>query len=195
MKEYYFFSNENKRLGYGDNRIIKLGRTHKVKCEPILCEQGLHASARPLDALQYANSAIIWKVTLGGKVIHGDDKSCATERTYIKGGIDISETLRKFARMCALDVVHLWDAPDVVVEYLKTGDEDLRASAWGAAAAATSVRVPAMTLAWDSAMTSTWEATSAVAMARDSAWASARALARKQNRRLAQMISKAIKEV
>ena len=131
--EYYFFSESNKRLGYGDNRIIKLGRTHKVKGQPVLCKHGLHASKKPLDALKYAKSPIIWKVELSGIVVHGDDKSVATERTYIKGGIDITEVLRKFARMCALDVIHLWDAPQVVIDYLKTGDESLRDSAWDSA--------------------------------------------------------------
>ncbi|PHS02823.1 MAG: hypothetical protein COA78_20495 [Blastopirellula sp.] len=35
--------------------------------------------------------------------------------------------------MCALDVLHLWDAPDVVVEYLNTGDESIREAAYSAA--------------------------------------------------------------
>jgi hypothetical protein len=44
--------------------------------------------------------------------------------------------LKKFARRVALDVIHLWpDAPPVVVEYLKTGDESLRESAESAARA------------------------------------------------------------
>lgn len=36
---------------------------------------------------------------------------------------------RKLARRFALDVVHLWNAPPVVIEYLHTGDESLRAKA------------------------------------------------------------------
>jgi len=47
----------------------------------------------------------------------------------------------QFTRWCALQVVHLWDCPDVVKRYLETGDEGLRgaarttalAAAWGAA--------------------------------------------------------------
>ena len=162
--KYYYFSNKEKRLAYGDNRKIKLGTTHKVKGEPILCEHGLHASKRIIDALDYAPDSVLWIVELGGKVVHDDDKSVATERTYVGGGIDVTDTLRKFARMCALDVVHLWDCPPIVLEGLKTGNEEIRQEA----------------RAWASA----W----AWASARASAWA-------KQNRRLAQMVSKALKEV
>jgi hypothetical protein len=44
--------------------------------------------------------------------------------------------LREFARWCALQVIHLWDAPDVVRQYLETGDESLRAAARAATRAA-----------------------------------------------------------
>jgi hypothetical protein len=71
-------------------------------------------------------------VELGGEIIKGDDKCVATRRRVISW-IDGEEVMRKFARMCALDVVHLWDAPDVVVRYLKIGDESIRDAAWTAA--------------------------------------------------------------
>ena len=176
--KYYYFSNKDKKLAYDDNREIKLGTTHKVKGEPILCEHGLHASKRIIDALDYAPDSVLWIVELGGKVIHSNDKSVATERTYIGGGIDISETLRKFARMCALDVAHLWDCPDVMMQWLKTGDESIRKSARASTRARTRASARASASARDSARTS--------------ASASARA---KQNKRLAQMVSKALKEV
>ena len=188
--KYYYFSNKDKKLAYDDNREIKIGTTHKIKGEPVLCNHGLHASKRIIDALSYAPDSILWIVELGGKVIHSNDKSVATERTYIGGGIDISETLRKFARMCALDVAHLWDCPDVMMQWLKTGDESIRKSAWASALAWDSDSARAWASAW------AWASASASARAWDSAWtwdsASARA---KQNKRLAQMVSKALKEV
>jgi hypothetical protein len=67
--------------------------------------------------------------------------------------------LRDFGRWCALQVVYLWDAPDVVRQYLETGDESLRKAARDAA--------------WEEA---SWEA--ARAAARDAAWAAARDAAR-----------------
>ena len=41
--------------------------------------------------------------------------------------------IRRFACDCALDVIHLWDAPPIVKKYLETGDEKLRDAAWDAA--------------------------------------------------------------
>ncbi len=48
--------------------------------------------------------------------------------------------LNAFARWCALSVAHLWQSPmpDVVRQFLETGDEMLRTAAWAAASAATS---------------------------------------------------------
>jgi hypothetical protein len=51
------------------------------------------------------------------------------------------EKWRLFTRQCALDVIDLWDAPAVVRQYLETGDESLRASAWDAAWDAQTVRL------------------------------------------------------
>jgi len=131
MKAWYF-SSEDRKLRYGDNRIIKAGLTHKVTCKPVLCESGLHGSKKILDALSYAPGPIVWRVELGGDVDIGDDKISATERHYL-WGYDATDVLRRFARRCALDVIHLWDAPDVVIQYLKTGNDDLMGAAYYAA--------------------------------------------------------------
>src|SRR5690606_38437686 len=127
-----------KTLPHGDGRRIRVGATHEVEGEIIPCDRGLHASARAIDALQYAPGPIVWKVRLSGVVAVGydDDQHAASRRTYLAGGIDVSDTLREFARRCALDVIHLWDAPEIVVRYLKTGDETIRDAAWDAARAA-----------------------------------------------------------
>lgn len=135
MKAWYF-STADKKLRYGDKREIAVGVIHEIEGNPVLCEHGLHGSVDILDALGYAPGPVIWRVELSGNMDKGDDKIAAQKRTYLSGGIDISDVLHKFARMCALDVVHLWDAPDIVVRYLKTGDESIRAAAWAGAEAA-----------------------------------------------------------
>ena len=135
MIKAWYFSRENKKLRYSDNRIIRTGITHKVKCEPILCEAGLHGSRKILDALSYAPGAYVWRVELSGEIIRGADKIAATERKYL-WGYDSSDILRRFGRLCALDVLHLWEAPAIVIEYLKTGNESIRAAARDAARAA-----------------------------------------------------------
>ena len=131
MKAWYF-SPTDKRLPNGDGRLIEVGVTHEVPGALELCSLGLHASVHPIDALSYATSAWLWRVELGGTVIKGDDKCCANTRTYLYG-FDATEMLREFARKCALDVIHLWDAPEIVVRYLNTGDESIRDAAWAAA--------------------------------------------------------------
>ena len=148
-----------KTLPNGDGRRIALGRTHKVKGEIIPCRNGLHASVKPHDALNYASGPIVWRVRLSGVVVpYNADRHAASERTYLAGGIDVSETLRAFAKRCALDVIDLWDAPEVVIRYLKTGDESIRAAArvtaqdaaWAAGdAARAAARDAAGAAAWD----------------------------------------------
>jgi hypothetical protein len=83
--------------------------------------------------------------------------------------------LREFARWCALQVIHMWNAPDVVREYLETGNEELRDEARTAArdAARTAARTAARDAARTAARTAARDAarTAARAAARDAAWA------------------------
>ena len=110
--------------------------------------------------------------------------------------------IHKFARECASDVLHLWDAPQVVKDYLATGDESLReaaraaaradageaasAAAWAATSAA--AWAASSDAAWDAASSAAWTASSAAAWdaaraassgaAWDAVWAAARAAAK-----------------
>src|SRR3990167_8949717 len=93
----WHFADSNEKLRYDDGRKIKIGVTHKVKCKPVLCKIGLHASKTVYEALQYAPGNILFRVKLGGVVVHDDDKSVATERTYLER-IDAEPVLREFAR-------------------------------------------------------------------------------------------------
>jgi len=153
MKAWYF-ANESRTLGYGDGRPIVLGETHAVDCVPKCCAVGLHGSRRVLDALRYAFSPIVYRVELSGVLDVQDSQISATHRTYLAGGIDMSDLLHDFARRCALDVVHLWDAPDVVVRWLKTGDESIRAASITASRAASR---DASRAAWDASFAD-WDA-------------------------------------
>ena len=112
------------------------GVTLRHRGTVVPCERGLHASERLIDALEYAPGHTICRVRLGGTIVpHAGDKYAASERTILwrTGG---KEILKAFARQCALDVIHLWDAPTIVREYLTTGREDIRDAAWAAACAA-----------------------------------------------------------
>ncbi len=142
----WWFGTTDRKLLNDDGRAIKIGETHKVKGRIIPCEHGLHLSNRLIDALRYAPGPVVYKVRGSGTVVsHGDpiDKLACSHRTYLSGGVDVSDILWHFARLCALDVIHLWEPEQVVLDFLKTGDEKLRASA--SASAWASAR------AWDSA--------------------------------------------
>ena len=126
--EAWHFLRDNKRFGYGDGNIAQAGYIYSVKGPIKLCEWGLHASERAIDALHYAPGAMVGRVVLSGEIIHGNDKLVATHREYLWIA-DAEETLRSFARWSALQVIHLWDAPSVVRKYLESGDESLRSTA------------------------------------------------------------------
>jgi hypothetical protein len=196
-------------LPNSDGRKIVVGKTHIVKGEIKLCHNGLHASKLLVDALSYAPGSNLYRVELSGKVLNDDNKMVASQRKYL-WHIDAEKVMRRFTRRCALDVVHLWDAPEIVVRYLKTGDEDIRAAArdaaWAAAwdAARNATKATAWAASWAASRDAAWAASRADAAwdaARDAAratawaaaWDAARATARatamkKQNKRLTQMV-------
>ena len=74
--------------------------------------------------------------------------------------------MRKFARLAALDIAHLWDMPAIVRKYLETGDETKRAAAgaaaWAAAGAAT---LKAARAAAEAAGAAAWAAIGAATLA------------------------------
>jgi hypothetical protein len=116
MKAWHFVSDTLR-----DGRPVPADGEVLVHEGPLkLCASGLHASKNILDALQYAPGSIICRVEVGGEIIHGDDKLVCSERTILWRASG-EQVLRKFARMCALDVLHLWDAPDIVVQTSRLG--------------------------------------------------------------------------
>jgi hypothetical protein len=132
----WHFLKSDRKLAYPPHTPVLTGQRLTVGPARLdLCAYGLHASERALDALIYAPGPIVCRVRLGGRILTGEDKACASERTVIAMA-DATETLRAFARSCALDVIDKWNAPAVVREYLETGNEDLRAAAWSAESAA-----------------------------------------------------------
>jgi hypothetical protein len=144
------------------------------KC--VMCESGLHASLHPFDALQYAPGETLCLVECDGIADEQSDKLVCSRRRII-ARFDATDLLWEMSRWCALQVIHLWDAPQIVRDYLTTGDESLRAAAWDAARAA------ARAAAWEAAGATAWDAAwhaaraAAGATAGDAAWHAARAAA------------------
>ena len=96
----------------------------------VMCESGLHASIDPFDALQYAPGPILHRVVVRGKILHQNDKLCASERMIICR-LDATELLRYYARMQAVSVLEYWQTePDqVILDWLMTGDSAARSAA------------------------------------------------------------------
>ena len=163
----YWFSRKDGTTEY-QKTPARIGRTDECTGDIVPCQNGLHGSPTPWDALRYASGPLLWEVELTGETIaHGDpiDKYAARSRTYLRS-VDASQVLRAFACRQALGVISLWDAPVVVREYLESivgGHEraELRAAAWAAA------RDAARAAAGDAARAA------ARAAARDAAWAAA----------------------
>ena len=174
-------------LPHGDGRLIVVGESHSVGGDIVLCDNALHASRDPFDALTYAPGQYLYRVRCWGDVVEDDDKLGARYREYVDMR-NATNTLRKFAREQALSVIHFWEAPPVVKEYLEAGDETLRAAACTAsreaARAATGAAAgAACTAACTAAGTAAaaWAAWAAACTAADAAWAAgdaARAAAR-----------------
>ena len=134
VEAWHFLAND-RRFGHDDGNIAAPGYVYSVEGPIKLCEWGLHASERAIDALQYAPGNMIGRVVLSGEIIRGDDKLVATHREYLWIA-DAEETLRSFTRWSALQVIHLWNAPDIVRRYLESGDKSLRSAAESAAESA-----------------------------------------------------------
>ena len=101
----------------------------------VMCKSGLHFSRTPWQALHYAPGDTLCLVEIAGKIKEDADKGVCSSRRIV-ARMDAELLLRYFARQQALSVLHLWDAPDVVLDYLM-GDEAARAAARAAAHEAT----------------------------------------------------------
>ena len=138
---------------------------------PVICRRGLHGSRTPAQALEHAPGPILCLCEFSEpKGEHFNDKFVSESRRII-ARLEASEMLYYYARMQALSVVHLWDAPDVAIDYLMTGDPAARAAAGAAARAAVSVS------ASDAAWAAVWAADSVSASDAASVSASAAASA------------------
>jgi len=172
-----------------DGRPLVVGQWYEHDGPLVMCESGYHASVLALDALGYAPGAFVSLCEVDGTIEYGTDKLVATRRRAL-WCYDATEVLRLFARQCALDVADLWEMPDIVRQYLETGDESIRAAAWDAAwdaardanyAARDTARDTAGYAAWGAAWAATNYADASVAAsaaARDAARSAANAVAR-----------------
>ena len=125
----YHFTKDTLRDG---SPIPPIGEWLEHKGDVKLCRSGLHFSRDPFDALSYAPGTLLHLVEVDD-IVEEDKSKGVCRRRKIIATINAENLLRECARKWALDVIDKWDAPDVVVKWLKTGDESLRSAAASAA--------------------------------------------------------------
>jgi hypothetical protein len=201
MKAWHFLR-EGGQLQWRCGRVRKpkVGQTLKINPDKLeLCRYGLHASVRIIDALEYAPGPVICRVEMGGRIIRGDDKLVASERTIIAMA-DATEALHLMACWSARRALKLIANPDprsiAAIEakerWLRgalsnAGLATARAAACAAASAAT--RDAARDVAWAAEHAAAWAAARAATWA--TTWATANAAERAaQNRKLTAMATK-----
>jgi hypothetical protein len=128
MKAYHFTANALR----DGSPIPPVGEWLTYEGNVRICCSGLHASYDPFDALHYAPGATLHQVEVEQIVEEQGDKLVCRRRKIVKT-VDATALIRKFACECALSVIHLWNAPDVVKRYLETQNESLRQEAYNAA--------------------------------------------------------------
>lgn len=94
--EAWHFLRDDGCTGYGALRPT-VGETLKVSGRIVPCLNGLHASVRALDALQYAPGSLLCRVELSGSIVeHNGDKVVAPKRKIL-WMYDASSVLHSFA--------------------------------------------------------------------------------------------------
>ena len=177
----WHFLPDNGRMRWGKWKPVRAGVTY-VHSGPIkLCEHGLHASVRAIDALGYAPGSLVCRVRMSGDAEADADKIAASRRRVLWMA-DATRVLHLYACRCAEHALALIPSPDprsvraieIKRSWLdgKATIEELdaaRDAAWVAASAA--ARAAARDAAWDAA------------------WAAARAAARDgQNAELTRLL-------
>jgi len=132
MKTYFNFCRiEDGNPVLRDNSPLVIGKWYETDKDIELCSWGFHASEKPLDALYYAPGPYCSIVQLDGEIIEGYDKIVASRRRALVG-FDATDILLAFARKCAFSAINLWNVPQIVKDYLESGDEKLRTAAYNA---------------------------------------------------------------
>ena len=148
----WHFLAEDRRLQFGTREVVEAGKTYMAEGPLKMCQNGVHASRRAVDALQYAPGPVVCRVRLSGEIQHDTDKSVARHRTVLWIA-DATAILHEFALVCGhealgyRDAAHgdvdsrSWAVLDIKAKWLRgeaTDDELARAAeaAWAAEAAA-----------------------------------------------------------
>jgi hypothetical protein len=155
-------------LGYGDTRVPKIGEWLEVPGPVVCCENGLHASIRAADALEFCqwSGGLLCRVEMGGEIAHhADGRKMVAQKRRILWAVPDDPLLWHWLLNFATRALehHYPDAPDACWHAL-----DLRAAMLAGVEVDDAARAAARAAAWAAARAA------ASAAARAAAWAAAR---------------------
>ena len=185
---YWHFLREDRKLGYGDGRLVIAGDTLSVPGPLEMCNYGLHASKNLLDALKYAPGSILCKVELGSDVITQGDKSVSSSRKTL-WMTDISDLLHKFA--CDAAEQCLKDRESEGIEVDIRSYAAIEAKRGWLRGSVTDSELQSARSAAESARSAAWSARSARSAADSAAWSAAESA---QNTHLTKLVENLINE-
>jgi hypothetical protein len=159
----WHFLSEDGFTRYEPRVKVETGQTLKHDGPLMLCESGLHASVRAIDALQYAPGPIICRVRLGGEIQQERDKCVARERTVL-WMYDATPILHEMACLSAetalliadVEDERCWQAIEAKRAWLR-GEIDAAQMAAARAAAWAAARAAAWDAAGDAAGAAAWD--------------------------------------
>lgn len=79
----WHFLPSDRKLGYSDDRVVKVGETLEASGVPYVCNRGMHASERPSHAAQFGKGPVLCRVLVEGDLDNGNDKFCGRRRTVL----------------------------------------------------------------------------------------------------------------
>ena len=177
----WHFLGADRRLQFGSRELVEAGKTYTAEGPLVMCKNGVHASRRAIDALQYAPGPIVCRVRLSGEIQHDTDKSVARHRTVLWIA-DATAILHEFALVCGHDALgyrdalygdvdpRSWAVLDIKAKWLRgeATDNELAEAARAAGAAEAARAARAARAAWAAgAAGAAWAARAAEAAARD----------------------------
>src|SRR3990167_6689476 len=144
----WHFLGADRRLQFGTRELVEAGKTCSAVGPLVLCKNGVHASRRAIDALQYAPGPVVCRVRLSGEIQHDPDKSVARHRTVLWIA-DATAILHEFALVSGHEALgyrdalygdvdpRSWAVLDIKAKWLprEATDGELARAAWAARAA------------------------------------------------------------
>ena len=188
----WHFLPADRKLRFPPHTLVEVGQTLDHDGQLKMCESGLHASVRAIDALDYAPGPVVCRVECWGDVEQGADKLVCRHRRVLAMA-DVTRELHLFACDEAERALALVDADPRSVEAIRVKRlwVDGKATDHELDAARDAARDAASAAAWDAASAAAWSAawSALSSAARAAASAAARDAA---NARLEAVLTKAI---